>query len=215
MRKNMVKRKRSSTYPSIDKPWEFGHSFFGKHPIIPNTSIYRLLKLLCMGKKDKTVIECGNMTVSYRQMFQDAKTVSTALTVLGVKRGDIITICMPNFYQAIVPFFACNRIGAIATYLNPGMSEDEIKEHLKLYSSPVLFNFAKTREENASLLDDSPANYIITVQPDQLNNSDMNQTNGDHRQIGQLDYHSLGYISEQHRPVRDRLHIGKSPALIL
>lgn len=211
----MVERNHSSTYPSIDKPWESGHSFFDKNPIIPNTSIYRLLKLLCMGKKDKTAIECGNMTVSYRQMFQDARIVSTALTVLGVKRGDIVAICMPNFYQAIVPFFACNRIGAIATYLNPGMSDDEIKEYLKLYSSPILFNFAKTREENAALLDDSPANYIITVQPDQLNISDMNQANGDHRQIGQLDYHSLGYISEQHRPVRDRLHIGKSPSLIL
>ena len=61
----MVERKRSSTYPSIDKPWESGHSFFDKNPIIPNTSIYRLLKLLCMGKKDKTSIEYGNNMVRF------------------------------------------------------------------------------------------------------------------------------------------------------
>ena len=204
-----------TNYPSVSRPWESGHSFIEKKPVIPNTSIYRLLKLLCFGKMDRIAIECGNLTVSYRQMFQDAKTVSVALTVLGVKRGDIVAICMPNFYQAIIPFLACNRIGAIATYLNPGMSDEEIKEYLKLYNSPVFFNFAKSQEENAAILKDTPTAYTVTLQPDKLNTLDMKQTGGDHRQIGQLDYHSLGCISEQRIAVRDRLLTGKSPALIL
>lgn len=213
--KTMSERQLSAMYPSASRPWELGHSLLEKNPIIPNTSIYRLLKLLCIGKKEKPAIECGDLTVSYWQMFQDAKTVSIALTVLGVKRGDIIAICMPNFYQAVIPFLACNRIGAIATYLNPGMSDEEIKEYLKSYNSPVFFNFAKSQEDNSAILKDTPTKYTVTLQANQLNNLDLKQSDGDHREIGQINYHSLGCLLESRTAVRDCLHNGKSPALIL
>ena len=98
----MPGKKKLTGYPSIDKPWERGYTFFKRHPIIPNISIYSLLKWLCIGKMDKTAIDCGELTVSYGQMFKDAQTVADALVTFGVKRGDIVAVCMPNFYQAVL-----------------------------------------------------------------------------------------------------------------
>ncbi len=147
----MPENKTLTGYPSKDRPWESGYSFFKRNPIIPSTSIYSLLKLLAKGKMSKTAIDCKDLAVTYRKMFQDADTIAAALEALGVKRNDIIAVCMPNFYQAIIPFLACNRIGAVATYLNSGMSDEEIKEYLAQFKSHVLFNFARSEESNIML----------------------------------------------------------------
>lgn len=211
----MKKEKKLTGYPSTDRPWESGYPLFKRNPIIPNTNIYSLLKLLSTGRMEKTAIDCKDLTVSYRKMFQDADTIAAALETLGVKRGDIVAVCMPNFYQAVIPFLACNRIGAVATYLNPGMSDEEIKEYLVKFNSPVLFNYSKTQESNDALLRNSPAEYIITLQPEKLNDLDLFQTPGNYHQTRQLDCHSLGALAKGRRSSHKLLLNGKESALIL
>ncbi len=51
-------------------------------------------------------------------MIEQAITLSKSFKELGVKTGDIITVSMPNFSQAIIVYLAANRIGAITTFLN-------------------------------------------------------------------------------------------------
>ena len=211
----MSKEKKLTGFPSIDKPWESGYPFFKRNPIIPNTSIYSLLKLLSKGKMAKPAIDCNSLTVSFSKMFQDADIVAASLDALGVKRGDIIAVCMPNFYQAVIPFLACNRIGAVATYLNPGMSDEEIKEYLVQFKSPVLFSYARSQEANDAILQNSPAEYIITLQPEKLNDLDLFHTLGDYHQTRQLDYHCLGSLAEGKKIPRTPLFNGKENALIL
>ena len=211
----MTKEKKQTGYPSIDKPWEVGYSFFKRKPVIPDISIYSLLKLICTGKMRNTAIDCGELTVSYKKLFQDTEIVSSALEALGVKRGDIVTICIPNYYQAVVPFLACNRIGAVATYLNPGMSDEEIKEYLAQFNSPILFNFGRNEQDNAAFLKDSPVNYTITLHEDSLNELKMNRICGDYLHTRQLNYHSLGTLVRGHKQPRTHLLSGNDCALIL
>ena len=40
----MNTEKELTGYPSKDKPWEEGKTFFQKHPIIPSINIYSLIK---------------------------------------------------------------------------------------------------------------------------------------------------------------------------
>ena len=211
----MPKTKSLTGYPSKDRPWESGYSFMKRNPIIPNTNVYTLLKLLSKGKMEKTAVDCKDLTISYKKLFQDADTVAAALETVGVKRGDIVAVCMPNFYQAVIPFLACNRIGAITTYLNPGMSDEEIKEYLIKFKSPVLFNYAKSRESNDTLLHKSPTEYIITLQPENLNELDLVHPIGDYHLTKQLDFHCLGSVAQSKKSSRAPLLYGKQNALIL
>lgn len=211
----MPGKKKLTGYPSIDKPWERGYTFFKRHPIIPNISIYSLLKWLCIGKMDKTAIDCGELTVSYGQMFKDAQTVADALVTFGVKRGDIVAVCMPNFYQAVLPFLACNRIGAIATYLNPGMPDEEIKGYLRQFHSPVLLNYERSPEENAALFADSPTKYIVTLRKERINDLCLTIPHEDVLPLSQVDFHSLGCFAGKRKATRRKLLSGKAPALIL
>ena len=137
--KTMNTEKELTGYPSIDKPWEKGKSYFQKHPFIPPINIYSLIKHINKGNMDSPAITCHENTYTYRQMFNDAVKLSNALLSKGVKRGDIISVCLPNFYESAIVFLACNRIGAIYTCLNSNASVIEIQNYIDLYKSPILF----------------------------------------------------------------------------
>lgn len=42
----MPENKPLTGYPSIDRPWEKGKTYFQKHPFIPPVNIYTLIKLI-------------------------------------------------------------------------------------------------------------------------------------------------------------------------
>ena len=135
-------------YPSKDKPQNIGHSFFEKYPIIPNMSVYNAIKLINTFYMDKKAIDCLDLSVNYNQLINDSITISKALKELGVRKGEIIAVSMPNYYQAVASFLACNRIGAVTTFLNPGASKEEISEYLNVFESPIFINYDKSFEEN-------------------------------------------------------------------
>lgn len=132
-------------------------------------------------------IDCGDLTVTYKELFQDAKTFSEGLRGLGVSKGQIVSIYMPNIYQAVVAFLACNRIGAVATFINYGASDDEIIEYVKLYESPILISYDKTENEYKKVLDNSQVKYIIALSRDDVN-SRMTE-----RSIGKEDSCIIGF----------------------
>ena len=78
------------------------------------------------------IVDCLDLRVDVNDFKKDSLIVAKALLELGVKPKDIITVSMPNYYQAIPVFKAANMIGAIVTYLNPLASIEETKRYLGL-----------------------------------------------------------------------------------
>ncbi len=67
---------------------------------------------------------------SYKVLRKQVTEAAKSLKALGVKRGDKITICMPNTPDAIIMFYAINMIGAVANMIHPLSSEKEIEFYL-------------------------------------------------------------------------------------
>ena len=154
----MNTEKELTGYPSEDKPWEKGKSFFKKHPIIPSINIYSLIKQINKKNMDAPAITCHEETYTYREMLRDAVKLANALVLNGIKRGDIIAVCMPNYYEAVIVFLACNKIGAIFTCLNNHASISEIQSYVNLYHAPVLFT---DRTDLIGLLDNGAINTVV------------------------------------------------------
>jgi len=57
---------------------------------------------------------------------------------MGVRKGDRVTICMPNCPQAVDSFYALNRIGAIGNMIHPLSAAGEIKFYLDFSHSHVI-----------------------------------------------------------------------------
>lgn len=75
---------------------------------------------------------------------------SKALRSMGVRPKDVVTICLPNMPEAIISFYACNNIGAIADMIHPLSSEEQVKKYLLDSKSRFLIildaNYAKYKE---------------------------------------------------------------------
>lgn len=210
---NMDKKKLIG-YPSIDKPQNKGASFFSKHPIIPNVNIYSLLRLTSLKKRNAPAVDCGSLRATYSELLADAVTVSVALKELGIKRGDIAAVAMPNLYQALVIFFACNRIGMITTFLDVQASASETVSYLNLFECPILFNFDKDFAYNHIIVDESHVKYIITLGQDAINQVGFSSvtTELDEKYIN---YAALGAIAKKRNNKFEPFHSKKEDALIL
>lgn len=64
--------------------------------------------------------------VNFKDFIAQIHEAAKALKAYGVEVGDRVTICMPNTPQAIILFYAINRIGAVANMIHPLSGDEEI-----------------------------------------------------------------------------------------
>lgn len=204
---------RETNYPSIDKTHLNNTKFFERNPIIPNANIYTIIKLLSTKNLDNTAIDCHDLNVTYRKMLNDVVEISKALKELGAKKGTIISICMPNFYQAWISFMACNRIGAVATFLDNKASKNEICYYLNKFESPIFINYNESLENNDFIKKNSKVKYIITLNRENINSLDLSKNSiifDDY-----IDFNSLEIIGKYQKGKIESWHFAKENALIL
>jgi acetyl-CoA synthetase len=70
-------------------------------------------------------------TLTYTELADEVSRLAGALTSLGVGRGDVVAIYMPNAVEAFTAVHACNRIGAIYTILFSGFGPDAVLSRLQ------------------------------------------------------------------------------------
>ena len=210
-----MENSRLTGYPSIDKPQCAGSTFFQKNPIIPSINIYTLLRLTSKKYRNKAAVDCLELKATYQDLLNDAVTVSLALKELGVSKHDIIAVSMPNLYQALVAFFACNRIGAITTFLDAAAQDDEIISYLNQFESKVYFNYNRNDEHCKNVLEKTKVQHIITLSEADKNMVGFPKRNDYEKDEKCISYMSLGAISAN-RKSKFEPHHGKSEdALIL
>ncbi len=76
--------------------------------------------------------------LTYRELRDDICRCANALKSLGVRRGDVVAIHLPNLPEAFVAIHACNRIGAIHTVLFSGFAPDAIRLRLQASRAVVV-----------------------------------------------------------------------------
>src|SRR5574344_1929375 len=194
------KNKELTGYTSIDRPQDKGYNFFARHPFITDMNVYNAIKLLNIFYMKNNAVECLDLVASYDQLFKDSVTISLALEELGVKKGEIVAASMPNFYQALAVFLACNRIGVMSTFLNSGSAQEEQNEYLNLFETPILINYDIDDELNKSIKDNTKVRHIITLDKDKINSLDLNGNYRITSKENSIDFNSLGSIAEFKKP---------------
>jgi acetyl-CoA synthetase len=77
-------------------------------------------------------------TVTYAELAGEVSRLAGALVALGVTKGDVVAIYMPNAVEAFTAVHACNRIGAIYTILFSGFGPDAVLSRLEAARARVV-----------------------------------------------------------------------------
>ena len=100
-------------------------------------SMYDKVAQIAVNYPDYIAYDFMGGKVKYKDFIRKVDECARALAAIGVKEEERVTICMPNAPQAVIMFYAINKIGAIANMVHPLSSEKEIEFYLKESASVV------------------------------------------------------------------------------
>lgn len=98
---------------------------------------------------------------TYREFYERIRDAAKSLKSLGIKKGDRITICMPNTPSAIIMFYAANMVGAVASMVHPLSAENEIQLYLSQSNSTLLFVLDLVYEKVRNIIDTTNVKKVV------------------------------------------------------
>ena len=131
--KNVLINKKDNT------PWLSYYSRKERSIKFTKKSIYHFMKDSVGDYKELIALNYFDNRISYYEFFKNIDICAKGLREFGIKKGDIVTICLPNLPEAIYIFYAVNKIGAVADIIHPLSSEEEVKLYLTESKSRFLF----------------------------------------------------------------------------
>ncbi len=155
---------------SIPMPWAKYYTDDELNIKIPNISIYEQVRLSSERYPNYIAIKYMGKKITYKKFIQLINRASVSFKKLGIKKGDIVTICLPNMPEALISLYALNKLGAIANMLHPLSAEEEIKQSLIKTRSKLLVLVDMFYDKIENIIRSTKVKKVIFVSPaDSLN----------------------------------------------
>ena len=84
-----------------------------KREVWSDDTVPRWLSRFAHETPDKAAIVTATEAISYREAFARAERLARALTVLGLRKGDVIAVQLPNVPELMIVYFAATMMGAV------------------------------------------------------------------------------------------------------
>ena len=104
----------------------------------PNVSMYEMIKESALKYPNKIAYTYYKNKVTYKNLLKRIDEVACAFIRMGIKKGDYVSIIMPNTPEAIICFYALNKISAICNLLHPLYSEEELKYAINITNTKYI-----------------------------------------------------------------------------
>ncbi len=115
----------------MEKPWLKFYGTVPHHLDYPKGSMSDEVASWAAQKPQLQALAFMGRSYSYAQVWQMIRRVAGAFAGLGVKKGERITLCMPNLPQTVACLYGLNELGAIVSIVHPLSAEKELIHCLK------------------------------------------------------------------------------------
>ncbi|MCM2534294.1 AMP-binding protein [Neobacillus pocheonensis] len=131
-----------------NKPWLSFYPEGVAHQIeIPNITVFDILEKSAYKLPDKVAIIDGERELTFSELKNKSENVATALYKRGFRKGDRISIMVPNCLEYVIAFFAVQRLGGIVVLVNPLYTPAELDHILRNSESKGLIAFKDQKEK--------------------------------------------------------------------
>jgi len=120
--------------------------FYGETPHTldyPDISLYDMVKRTKENYPGYIAYDFMGKSATYTEFIAQIDACASALMAQGIKKGDAVTICLPNVPQAIIMFYAINKIGAVASMVHPLSAENEILFYVNESKSRIAITLSR------------------------------------------------------------------------
>jgi long-chain acyl-CoA synthetase len=150
-------------FASLDKPWL---KYYDEN--IPNVnkincSMFELLEKNNRYHLNDIALEYFNFKISYKNFIDKIIKCAKALEHLGVKKGEIVLLCLPNIPESRILIYALNYIGAISYPFLPTIPADQLNNIISKNNISTIFIFDSFIDKYNELLNSDMLKNIITL----------------------------------------------------
>ncbi|MCF0111804.1 MAG: AMP-binding protein [Erysipelotrichaceae bacterium] len=148
---------------AIDRPWL---KFYGDVPHnldYPDTTMYEEIAKNVISYPSNAALNFYGKITTFKELVKGIDTVAKALRAYQIEPGDKVTICMPNCPQAVMMFYALNKIGAIPNMVHPLSAEQEITFYVNFSKSVAVLTLDQFVPKFESILQDINVKHIIVA----------------------------------------------------
>ena len=131
------------------------------HLDYPEKTMFQMIEEISRKYPGESAYEFYRKKTSYRSFVRQIEEAAVSFLALGLKRDDVVTICMPNCPQALVCFYALNRVGVVANMVHPQSARNEISYYLTFSSSKAILVLDMFYEKVISALENVPQSVTV------------------------------------------------------
>ena len=153
---------------SLKKPnarWEHFYTKEERKLVVPDKSMFDILEDSSIDYPDYTAYSYFGTKVTYHEMYKEVKGAIDAYRSHGIRRGDVVSLCLPNVPEALISLYALNYIGAIVEMIHPLSSEVEIKNYLNSTGSVMIVMIDMCYEKIKNIISETKVYKSIYVSP--------------------------------------------------
>ncbi len=158
-------KKKQSTKTEVKTPWLQFYSEVEEKLEVPNYSLYEHLRRTALKYPEYIAYDYFGVKRQFKDLMLEIETCAKAFKSYGIGVGDVVTLCMPNTPEAVIAFYALNRIGAISNMIHPKSAENEIKYYLNVSESTMLITIDISWDNIKNILKDTKVKQTVVVSP--------------------------------------------------
>ena len=152
-------------YPSIDKPWMKYYNETVINAPLPKCTMYDYLRNNNLGYESRIAFNYFDNKITYRTLFENILQAAKAFVAVGIKQGDIVTICSVSTPETFYAFYALNYLGAVSNMIDPRTSVEGIREYILEAKSKIVLCIDKALQKIAEAVRGTAVKELVALSP--------------------------------------------------
>lgn len=157
----LFKWKKNTT--SYENLWDKYYDEDKRNIVVPECSISRYFENSAILHENEIALNYFGRKFTFKDLLNRIEICAKALKASGVRKSDVVTILMPNTPEAVISFYAVNKIGAIANMIHPLSSQEEIKDSILETKSVLAIAINLAYEKIAAIIDETEIYKVVIV----------------------------------------------------
>lgn len=126
-------------------------------------TIYEMLLNTALRTPLNRALSYYDSVYSYSEFLDKIDEVAASLKDLGLKKGDVISIIMPNTPEALATIYASSKLGIIVSLMHPLSGEEEFKDSLINTGSKFLLAIDLIYNKLLNIINETSVEKVVLV----------------------------------------------------
>ena len=144
-------------------PWYEFYDGVKAHLDYPDYSVYKMFEESVKKHSNNISYNYFGNKKTYSEFYNQIEECAKSFKSMGLKKNDVVSICMPNTPEALISFYGLNKIGVVANMIHPLSAENEIKYFINISKSKYIISIDIAFNKINHILKETNIKKVILV----------------------------------------------------